>query len=284
MSHPKRHPVWFITGCSSGLGRALAIRVLAHGHRVVATARRADLIAWLVDRFPGQCRVMSLDVTSPGQVRSVMGEAAATFEGLDVIVNNAGRGLVGALEEFSDDQIAQNFEANFHGAMRVIRSALPILRAQRRGHIVNISAAAAISNYAGFSIYGAAKWALEGASEALAAEVRPLGIHVTLVQPGPFRTDFMARSLERADGHLADYDATSGRFARLLASMDGRQPGDPDKAADAIMAAVQSDRPPLRLVLGRYAHDKARRKSVGALRDLDAAGDAGLHTDFGVTA
>lgn len=152
----------------------------------------------------------------------------------------------------------------------MIRAALPILRAQRRGHFVNISAAAVIANYAGFSIYGATKWALEGLSESLAAEVRPLGLKVTIVQPGPFRTEFISRSLERASAAIPDYEASSGKFRRFLETMNGRQPGDPAKAADAIIAAVESDNPPLRLVLGKYAIDKTRRKLGSAARELDA--------------
>ena len=174
----------------------------------------------------------------------------------------------------------RNFETNFFGALRVIRAALPILRAQRRGHFVNISAAAVIANYAGFSIYGATKWALEGLSESLAAEVRPLGLKVTIVQPGPFRTDFISRSLERASASIPDYEPSSGKFRRFLETMNGRQPGDPAKAADAIISAVESENPPLRLALGKYAIDKARRKLAAAARELDAGSATGLATDF----
>ena len=276
-------PVWFITGCSSGLGRALALRALARGHRVVATARQPETLADLVAGHPARCRAFELDVTSPDQVRAVVAEAASAFGRLDVVVNNAGYGLVGALEELGDEQIARNFETNFFGALRVIRAALPILRAQGSGHIVNISAAAVISNYAGFSIYGATKWALEGASEALAAEVRPLGLKVLLVQPGPFRTDFLTRSLEKADRVMADYVPTSGKFALYLENMEGKQPGDPEKAADAIIAAVLSDRPPLRLVLGKYATDKSRKKFATAQRELDAWSAVGEPTDYSVS-
>ena len=211
-----------------------------------------------------------------GLVQTVVNE----FGRLDVVVNNAGYGLVGAGEEYDEAQITRNFETNFFGALRVIRAALPILRAQRRGHFVNISAAAVIANYAGFSIYGATKWALEGLSESLAAEVRPLGLKVTIVQPGPFRTEFISRSLERASASIPDYDPSSGKFRRFLETMNGRQPGDPAKAADAIISAVESDNPPLRLVLGKYAIDKTRRKLGSAARELDAASAAGAATDF----
>ena len=273
-------PVWFITGCSTGLGRALAERVLARGHRLIATARQPETLTELVAVDPSRCRALALDVTDAAQVAPVVAQAAAVFGRLDVVVNNAGYGLVGALEEYDEVQIARNFETNLFGALRVIRAALPILRAQRRGHFVNISAAAVIANYAGFSIYGATKWALEGLSESLAAEVRPLGLKVTIVQPGPFRTDFISRSLERASTAIPDYEPSSGKFRRFLETMNGRQPGDPVKAADAIIDAVASENPPLRLVLGKYAIDKTRRKLGSAARELDAGSAAGRATDF----
>ena len=277
---PNDSPVWLITGCSTGLGRALAVRVLARGHRLIATARQPETLAELVAVDPSRCQALALDVADAPQVAAVVAEAAAVFGRLDVVVNNAGYGLVGAVEEYDEAQIARNFETNFFGALRVIRAALPILRAQRRGHFVNLSAAAVIANYPGFSIYGATKWALEGVSESLAAEVRPLGLKVTIVQPGPFRTDFVSRSLERATGHIPDYDPSSGKFRRFLETMNGRQPGDPAKAADAIIDAVASENPPLRLVLGKYAIDKTRRKLGSAARELDAGSAAGLATDF----
>ena len=273
-------PVWLITGCSSGLGRALAERVLARGHRLIATARQPETLADLVDANPSRCRAFALDVTDAPQIVSVVAQAAAVFGRLDVVVNNSGYGLIGAVEEYTETQITRNFETNFFGSLRVIRAALPILRAQKRGHFVNISAAAVIANYAGFSIYGAAKWALEGLSESLAAEIRPLGLKVTIVQPGPFRTHFISRSLERATGQIPDYEQSSGKFRRFLETMAGRQPGDPNKAADAIIDAVGSENPPLRLVLGKYAIDKARRKLGSAARELEAGNALGLATDF----
>ncbi len=276
-------PVWLITGCSSGLGQALAAAVLARSQRVVATVRNPDALRELAAQFPETCRVLALDVTNSSQVKSVVAQAADAFGRLDVVVNNAGYGLVGAFEELGEEQIARNFNTNFFGALDVIRAALPILRAQGSGHIVNISAAAVISNYAGFSIYGATKWALEGVSESLAAELKPLGIKVTMVQPGPFRTDFIARSLDRAENHIADYDRTSGKFARFLDTMAGKQPGDPAKAAEAIIAAVESNTPPLRLVLGKYANDKTRKKLADAERERAAWEHVGLPTDFAPT-
>jgi NAD(P)-dependent dehydrogenase (short-subunit alcohol dehydrogenase family) len=280
MSAPSHEKTWLITGCSSGLGRSLAERALAHGHRIIATARDVSRIDDLGAENPDRFRALTLDVTDAAQVKSVVEEATRAFGRIDVLVNNAGYGLVGALEELSDEQIARNFDTNFFGALALTRAVLPMLRAQKSGHIVNISAAAAIGNYPGFSIYGATKWALEGVSESLAAELKPLGIKVTIVQPGPFRTDFIARSLDRAATPIADYERSSGKFARFLASMDGKQPGDPQKAADAIIAAVDSAEPPLRLVLGRYATDKVRKKHAAAERELAAWEPIGAATEF----
>lgn len=280
MESKTKSTVWFITGCSSGFGRAFAARVLARGQRVVATARDVTALEEFAARHPETCRALALDVTDAAQVKSAIAQTIDSFGRLDVLVNNAGYGLIGAFEELSPGEIAANFATNFFGALEVIRAALPALRAQRGGHIVNISAAAAISNYAGFSIYGAGKAALESVSEALALELAPLGIKVTIVQPGPFRTDFVRRSLTRAGNEIADYERTSGKFRRLLETIDGKQPGDPDKAAEAIIAAVESGTPPLRLVLGKYAHDKVRRKVAATERELSAWEPVSLRTGF----
>lgn len=272
--------VWLITGCSTGLGRALAQQTLARGYRVVATSRNAETLADLASEHPDRCLALQLDVTDPANVESAIHHAARSFGRIDVVVNNAGYGLVGAFEELSEEQIARNFAVNFFGALSVTRAILPILREQKSGHIVNISAAAAIANYAGFSIYGASKWALEGVSESLAIELKPLGIKVTIVQPGPFKTDFISRSLERGEKRIADYDRSSGKFLRFLESIDGKQPGDPAKAADAIIAAVESPAPPSRLVLGKYANDKLRRKLADAEKERMEWESIGVPTGF----
>lgn len=254
---------WLITGCSSGFGRAITEAALAAGQRVIATARDVRSIADLEQ--VGSCEVMALDITDAENVREVIAAAGA----LDVIVNNAGYGLIGAVEECSDEQIRRNVETNFFGPLNLIRAALPGLRAQRSGHIVNVSAAAAIANYAGFGIYGGAKAALELMSESLRLELAPLGIQVTLVQPGPFRTDFIARGLERAAHEIADYDGSARKFARFLDSMNGRQPGDPVKAAGAIVKRVLGGEAPLHLPLGKYAVKKLRDKAAALTREAE---------------
>lgn len=270
----EKSSTWFITGCSSGFGRAIAEAALAAGQRVIATARDVRSIADL--EKAGSCEVMALDVTDPENVR----EAISAAGPVDVLVNNAGYGLIGAVEECSDEQIRQNMETNFFGPLNVIRAVLPGLRQRRSGHIVNVSAAAAISNYAGFGIYGGAKAALELMSESLRLELAPLGIKITLVQPGPFRTDFIARSMDKAAGEIADYQASSGKFARFLASMDGKQPGDPAKAAAAIVQMVLDGEAPLHFPLGKYVVKKLRDKAAALTREAEKWEAVASGTEF----
>ena len=258
---------WLITGCSSGFGRAIAESAVAAGQRVIATARDVRSIADL--EREGSCHVMTLDITEASEIPKVIAEAAQQWGSLDVLVNNAGYGLIGAVEECGDEQIRRNFETNFFGPLNVIRAALPILRAQKSGYIVNISAAAAIANYAGFGIYGGAKAALDLMSESLRAELTPLGIKITVVQPGPFRTEFIARGLEKAAAQVEDYNASSGRFARLLESMNGKQPGDPARAAEAIVKMILDGDAPLHLPLGKYVIKKLRDKAAALTREAE---------------
>ncbi len=269
---------FLITGSSTGLGRAIAEAAIGAGHRVMATAR--DIRSIIDLERHNVCHVTDLDITDAENVSRVIAETVELWGTIDVLVNNAGYGLIGAVEECSDEQIRRNIETNFFGPLQVIRAALPILRAQKSGHIINISAAAAISNYPGFGIYGGAKAALELMSESLRAELAPLGIKVTLVQPGPFRTDFITRSLDKAEKHIPDYDTTSGKFAQMLAAMNGKQPGDPARAAKAILAVVDSDTPPMRLVLGKYANDKSRRRAADAEKERTNWEPIGLPTEF----
>ncbi len=257
---------WFITGCSSGFGRCIAEAALAQGQRVAVTSRDPSSLRDL----PGpDCKAFALDVTDPVSIARAVAGAAAELGRLDVVVNNAGYGLIGAVEECSDDQIRRNMETNFFGPLNVIRAVAPLLRAQRSGHIVNISAAAALANYPGFGIYGGAKAALDLMSESLAAELRPLGVKVTLVHPGPFRTAFIGRSMESAEQSITDYDGTSGKFAKLLKAMNGKQPGDPAKAAALIVRTVLSGDAPMRLPLGKYMIRKTRDKAASLNREAD---------------
>jgi NAD(P)-dependent dehydrogenase (short-subunit alcohol dehydrogenase family) len=269
--------IWLITGCSTGFGRAIAEAALNAGQRVIATARDIRSIADL--ESSGRCHVMTLDITEASEIPNAIHEASQVWGGIDVVVNNAGYGLIGAVEECSDEQIRRNVETNFFGPLNVIRATLPILRAQKSGHIVNISAAAAISNYAGFGIYGGAKAALELMSESLRTELAPHGIHVTLVQPGPFRTAFIERGMDRAES-MPEYAGTAGKFAAFLKHVDGKQPGDPERAARLIVNMVLDGKPPLRLPLGKYVVKKIRDTASARLRELETWEQAAADTDF----
>lgn len=269
-----------ITGCSSGFGRAIAKAALRAGDHVVATARNAADLQELQAEFPETCQTLALDVTASETLPGKVAEARAAFGRIDVLVNNAGRGLIGALEECSDADIAANMAVNFFGPLHLMRAVLPVMREQGAGHIVNLSAAAAITNYPGFAIYGGAKAALEFASEAVKAEAGPHGVKVTLVEPGPFRTGFIGRSMARASHPVEAYAATSGRFAKLLEGMDGKQVGDPGKAAEVIVQMVRDGKAPLRLPLGKYAVKKVKDRAAASLREVEALESVATATDF----
>jgi NAD(P)-dependent dehydrogenase (short-subunit alcohol dehydrogenase family) len=272
--------VWLITGSSTGFGRALAEAVLDHGDRVIATARKPEQLQELIERYPDTAKAIALDVTNLEQIQTALQQAQQAFGTIDVLVNNAGYGLIGAFEEVSEEQIRRNFETNLFGAINMMRAVLPIMRQQGRGHILNMSAIAGFSNELGFSIYGGAKFALEGVSEAVQGEVAPLGIKVTIIEPGPFRTDFIGRSLDRATTSMPEYEPTVGKFLNFLNTIEGKQPGDPVKAANAIIQMVESDNPPLRLVLGKYAYSKFRKKIAALTQELDAWEAIASNTDF----
>jgi NAD(P)-dependent dehydrogenase (short-subunit alcohol dehydrogenase family) len=272
--------VWFITGSSTGFGRILVEQLLAKGEMVVATARKPEQLQDLVAQYPERAIALPLDVTQPEQVREAVNRAIAMFGRIDVLVNNAGYGLIGALEEVSEDQIRRNFETNLFGAINMMRAVLPTMRRQGNGHIINMSAIAGFTNELGFSIYGGTKFALEGVSEALRGEVEPFGIKVTIVEPGPFRTDFIGRSLDRVEQPMPEYEPTVGKFLNFLNTIEGKQPGDPQKAADAIIQMVNAGNPPLRLVLGNYAYRKFRTKIESLTQELDTWADVGMNTDF----
>ena len=271
--------VWLITGSSTGFGRTLAETVLQQGDIVIVTARKPEQLQDLIAQYPATALALKLDVTDKAEIETAIEKAIAKFGRIDILVNNAGYGLIGALEEVSDEQIQRNFNTNLFGAIDVIRAILPVMREQQSGHIINMSAIAGFTNELGFSIYGGAKFALEGVSEALQGEVAPLGIKVTIVEPGPFRTDFIGRSLDRAESMDA-YQDTVGNFLNFLNNIEGKQPGDPQKAAEAIIKVVDSDNPPLRLVLGKYAYTKFRKKLESLTTELDAWEAVAINTDF----
>ena len=241
---------WLITGCSTGLGRALAEAVIEAGHNAVVTARDTAKVSDLADAAPQRVLPAALDVTKPEQVAAAVQQADERFGGIDVLVNNAGYGYRAAVEEGDDAEVRTLFDTHFFGTVAVIKAVLPGMRARRSGAIVNISSIGATVTPVGSGYYAAAKAAIEGISGALRGELAPLGISVTTVEPGAFRTDFAGRSLVQSATLIDDYAATAGKRRKENDTMHGNQAGDPAKAARAIIAAVESSQPPAFLLLG----------------------------------
>ncbi|MFV0675308.1 MULTISPECIES: oxidoreductase [Variovorax] len=270
---------WFITGAASGFGHAFAEHALALGHNVVATARDANRLVDLVALAPDRVLATPLDVDAAGAAEAAVQAAVARFGRIDVLVNNAGYGVVGALEETSDAELRALMNTNFFGAMAVTRAALPVLRAQRSGAIVNISSLGGQLSFAGFSAYSASKFALEGASEALAQEVAPFGIKVLIVEPGQFRTQ-LAGSGMRHMPVIEAYQPVVGATREFAHSMHNTQAGDPRKAAVAIAKALQAENTPLRLPLGGDSVDAVRAHAQAMLKDMEAWEALSRSTDF----
>ena len=264
--------VWLITGVSSGFGRELARAALSRGEIVAGTMRQPAQLAEFRQLAPGRAFAYQLDVTEPSNIERVVERVAKDCGGrIDVLVNNAGYGLIGAVEEVSDQETRRMFETNFFGLLNVTRAVLPVMRAQRSGHIFNFSSVAGILGIPGVGHYCAAKFAVEGLSESLAGELSAFGIKVTIVEPGGFRTDFAGRSITIAGNALADYAGTPGGKARdLMSQYSGHEPGDPVKAMQAILAAADAETPPLRLVLGPDALRAARAKLASLATNYDA--------------
>ena len=262
-------PVWFITGCSTGLGRALAERVLAHGHRCVVSSRKLADVEPIVAAYKDQGLALALDVTDAAQVDRAIAATEAKFGRIDVLVNNAGRGYNSAIEEGEDEEVRAMFDTNFFALAMVTRKVLPGMRARRRGHIVNISSVGGLIGNPGSGYYCATKFAVEGLSQALAKEVEPLGLRVSLIEPGPFRTDFQGRSMTLPKNPIADYAETAGARRKHLAASSGKQEGDPIRAADAIIKVVESAQPPLHLLLGKAGLARARDKYKTQLKLMD---------------
>jgi NAD(P)-dependent dehydrogenase (short-subunit alcohol dehydrogenase family) len=270
---------WLITGCSTGLGRALAAAVLDRGDNAVVTARDAATVADLVDGHPDNALALDLDVTEPRQTRAAVDAAVERFGGVDVLVNNAGYGYRAAVEEGDPADVEQLFATNFFGAVDLIKLVLPAMRERRRGAIVNISSIGARISPPGSGYYAAVKSALEGLTGSLRKEVQPLGITVMAVEPGGFRTDFAGRSLAGSSSSIADYDETVGPRRKANDRVHGTQPGDPAKAADAIIEAVTSGDAPALLLLGNDALSgfeqvlDAQRAELEKWRKLSASTD-----------
>jgi NAD(P)-dependent dehydrogenase (short-subunit alcohol dehydrogenase family) len=269
---------WLITGCSTGLGRALARAVLTHGHNAVVTARNPGTVQDLAAAFPDTALALPLDVTDRAQISSVLDQAKERFGGVDVLVNNAGYGYRAAVEEADDADVRQLFDTNVFGAVDMIKAVLPDMRARRAGSIVNISSIGARITPAGSGYYSATKAALEGISGSLRRELEPLGINVTVIEPGAFRTDFAGRSLTQSASPIEDYAETAGKRRKENDTMDGNQPGDPAKAAEAILAVVESPNPPSLVVLGEDAFGAFAAVADAQRSELDQWRDLSLST------
>ena len=276
MSSPER--VWLITGCSTGFGRELVRQLLDGGQRVVATARKAAAL----EEFASHRDVLiaPLDVTIGDQITECVRMAEARFGRIDVLVNNAGYGYLAAIEEGEDDEVRAMFETNVFGLINMTKAVLPGMRGRRSGHIVNISSMGGLIGFPGIGYYNATKFAVEGLSEALAKEVEPLGIRVTIVEPGPFRTDWAGRSLKTPKDAIADYADTAGARRDDIRGYSGNQPGDPVRGAAAMIEAVESPHPPLHLLLGKPAYDMVGEKLKSFTAELASWRDVTLGADF----
>ncbi len=273
-------PVWFITGCSTGFGLELARLVLDRGWRAVVTARDASRVAHLAEGAGDRALPLSLDVTDQSAIDHAVREAKSRFGRIDVLVNNAGYGYQSSVEEGVEAEIRAQFDANVFGLFALTRAVLPVMRQQRSGRILNITSVAGLVGFPGSGYYAASKHAIEGWSDALATETRPLGIRVTCVEPGPFRTDWAGRSLKQTQTRIPDYEETAGARLRTTAGYSGKQPGDPVRAGEAMIHITQIDDPPRHLLLGKFGVETASAKLRERLAEMEQWRDAGLATDF----
>jgi NAD(P)-dependent dehydrogenase (short-subunit alcohol dehydrogenase family) len=271
--------VWLITGCSTGFGRDLARTVLARGGRVVVTARDSGSLREF-EAFPETALIAALDVNVPSQVAAVVRQAQERFGRIDVLVNNAGYGYLAAIEEGEDAEVRAMFETNVFGLIAMTKAVLPGMRARRQGRIINLSSIGGLVGFPGSGYYNATKFAVEGLSDALAKETAHLGIHVTLIEPGPFRTDWAGRSLHQTRAPIADYATVSGVRRQGISASSGKQPGDPMRAVEAILQVVQAPEPPRHLLLGRFAYEQMRDKLKAFAEELEAQRETTLGADF----
>ena len=262
--------VWLITGSSSGLGRALAEKVLQHGYRAVVTARRPAAVHGLVEHYGDRAMAVGLDVTQSAQISAAVKAAHERFGRIDVLVNNAGYGYIGAIEEGEDAEIRAQFDTNVHGVIALMQAVLPGMRHRGKGHIVNVSSIGGLTTFPNVGYYHASKYALEGLSQTLAKEMAPFGIGVTVVEPGAFRTDFRGRSMRQSRIRIPEFAGTLGKQRDALLDSHGKQHNDPAKGALAIIEALKAKQPPMHLLLGADALDLAHKQLAAMLKDFDA--------------
>jgi NAD(P)-dependent dehydrogenase (short-subunit alcohol dehydrogenase family) len=271
---------WFITGASRGFGLLIARAALARGDKVVATARNPQSVIEALGATPNLL-ALPLDVSDEAAAQAAARQAVERFGRIDVLVNNAGYGLLGAVEESSGEEVRKVYETNVFGLLNVTRAVLPVLRRQRAGHVINLSSVGGYAAYHGWGVYGSTKFAVEGISEALALELKPLGVHVTVVEPGFFRTDFLdASSLSSTAARIEDYAETVGAMRGLAAQVNHQQPGDPDKLAAAMLVLADAPQPPVRLQLGSDTVARVREKNSAVERELGEWIELALSTDF----
>lgn len=277
---PSETPVWFITGCSTGFGRDLAKLVLRRGWRAVVTARRSDDVADIVGPYGDAALSLPLDVTDDQQITAAVDAATRKFGRIDVLVNNAGYGYQSTVEEGHEAEIRKQFDVNVFGLFALTRAVLPVMRHARRGHVINITSVAGLIGFPGSGYYAASKHAVEGWSDALSAEVAPLGIRVTCVEPGPFRTDWAGRSLQQTQSKIEDYAETAGKRLEGTRQNSGTQAGDPVRAGEAMIALTQDRDPPRHLVLGQWGHEAVLERLKARMSEIEAYRERSLGADF----
>ncbi|WP_268800398.1 oxidoreductase [Pseudomonas huanghezhanensis] len=279
-THTHDTPVWFITGCSTGLGRALAELIVDRGWRLVATARDKSRVADLALNAEHRVLALDLDVAKSEQIEAAVAAAKAKFGRVDVLVNNAGYGYQSTVEEGVESEIRAQFDANVFGLFAMTRAVLPLMRAQRSGHVINITSVAGLIGFPGSGYYAATKHAVEGLSDALRVEVEPLGIAVTCIEPGPFRTDWAGRSLRQTRTEIADYQDTAGSRLESTKKSSGTQAGDPVRAGEAMIAVTQMAKPPRHLVLGKWGYDAVVADRRERLQQIESLQDISVGSDF----
>ncbi|MCR8561844.1 oxidoreductase [Mucilaginibacter sp. BJC16-A38] len=275
-----KNKVWFITGCSTGFGRELAKEVLTAGYKAVVTSRKISDVEDLTRDYPDNAIALALDVTKEDEIKAAVETALKHFGQIDVLVNNAGIGYFGAIEESEEDEVRRMFEINFWGLAAVTKAVLPTLRKQRSGHILNVASIGGLVGFPAVGFYNATKFAVDGYSDALSKELAPLGIHVTVICPSGFRTDWAGRSANNSKIVIDDYKATAEANKNNIRGYSGKQPGDPERAAKAIVKAVETENPPLHLLLGKAALKGARNKLEVLKKDFDAWADVTEGADF----
>ncbi len=272
--------VWLITGCSTGFGRELAKLVLSLGYKVGVASRETKDVKDIVEQFPHTAIALKLDVTQLQEIKDAVSKTKSTFGTIDVLINNAGIGYFGAIEESEEQEVRRMFEINFFGLTNITKEVLPIMRGQRSGHIINIASIGGLVAFPALGFYNATKFAVDGYSEALAKETAHLGIKVTTIAPSGFRTDWAGRSANSSQIIIDDYAPSAGTNKNAIRNYSGNQPGDPVRAAEAIVKVVESPQPPMRLLLGVAALKGARNKLEQLKKDYDSWEETTIGADF----